>query len=153
VSTFTEASGTELPVPDTSPYHAVEMPLDKGAGWVLFAGIMFGLAAVLNIIWGIAALANSGFFVAGAHYILLTDLHAWGWIAIGFGALELLAALSIWRGGAFGRWFGIVVAGLAVVGALMSMPAAPLWSLTLVALYVFVIYGLAAYGGRPELTA
>jgi hypothetical protein len=153
VSTFTEATRTEIPVTDTTPRYAVEVPPDKGAGWVLFAGIMFALAAVLNIIWGIAAVANSGFFVAGAHYILLTDLNAWGWIAIGFGALELLAALSIWRGHAFGRWFGIVVAGLAVVGALMSMPAAPLWSLTLIALYVFVIYGLATYGGKPELTA
>lgn len=151
MSTFTPATRTEIPVNGRAT--AIDTPLDKGAGWVLFAGIMFALAAILNIIWGIAAVANSGFFVAGANYILLTNLATWGWIAIGFGALELLAALSIWRGHAFGRWFGIVVAGLAAVAALMSMPGAPFWSLTLVALYVLVIYGLAAYGGRPELTA
>jgi hypothetical protein len=63
-----------------------------------------------------------------------------------------LAALSIWRGGGFGRWFGIIVAGLATIAALMSIPAYPFWSLTLVAMYMLVIYGLAAYGGRPELT-
>jgi hypothetical protein len=34
----------------------------------------------------------------------------------------------------------------------MSIPAYPFWSLALVAMYVLVIYGLAAYGGRPELT-
>ena len=70
----------------------------------------------------------------------------------GFGALEVLAALSIWRGGGFGRWFLIIVASFATIAALMSMPAYPLWSLTLVAMYVLVIYGLAAYGCRPELT-
>jgi hypothetical protein len=135
----------------TPPTYAVREVSPKGAGWVLFAGIMLMLGAMLNVIWGIAALAGSGFFVAGADYILITSLNTWGWIAIGFGALELLAALSVWRGGGFGRWFGIFVAGIALIGALMSMPAYPFWSLTLVAIDMLVIYGLAAYGGKPEL--
>jgi hypothetical protein len=113
---------------------------------------MIALSGVLNIIWGIAAVANSHFFVANATFIL-SDLNAWGWVAIGFGALEMLGALSIWAGGAVGRWFGIVVASFAVVAALMSIPAYPFWALTLVALDVLVIYGLAAYGGNPDLTA
>jgi hypothetical protein len=112
---------------------------------------MFAVAASLNIIWGIAALSSSHFFVANAHYIL-SDLNTWGWVAIGFGAAEALAALSIWRGGSFGRWFGIIVAGFAVLVAMVSIPAYPFWSLTLVALYILVIYGLAAYGGSRALT-
>jgi hypothetical protein len=123
---------------------------EKGAGWVLFAGIMFAISACLNIIWGIAAVSNSHFFVANAHYII-SSLHTWGWIAIGFGAVEGLAVLSIWRGGQLGRWFGIVVAGFAALVAMLSIPAYPLWSLILVALDILVIYGLAAYGGKPEL--
>ena len=121
----------------------------KGTGWVLFACIMFVVAASLNIIWGIAAVSNSHFFVAGASYIL-SDLNTWGWIAIGFGAIQALAALSIWRGGAFGRWFGIIVAGLAIPLSMMSIPAYPFWALTLVAIDVLVVYGLAAYGGKPS---
>jgi hypothetical protein len=35
---------------------------------------------------------------------------------------------------------------------MMSIPAYPFWSLTLVALDILVIYGLASYGGKPELT-
>jgi hypothetical protein len=35
---------------------------------------------------------------------------------------------------------------------MVSIPAYPFWSLTLVALYILVIYGLAAYGGRRALT-
>ncbi len=131
-----------------APYEA---PTYKGAGWVLFATVMFVIAAALNVIWGIAAVSSSHFFVANAHYIL-SGLNTWGWVAIGFGAVEALTALSIWRGGGFGRWFGIIVAGLATVVALMSIPAYPFWSLVLVALYVLVIYGLAAYGGKPQPT-
>ncbi|MGZ6651793.1 MAG: DUF7144 family membrane protein, partial [Solirubrobacteraceae bacterium] len=94
--------------------------------------------------------SSSHFFVANASFIL-SDLNTWGWIAIAFGAIEFLAALSIWRGGAFGRWFGIFVAGLAVIAAMMMIPAYPFWALTLVAIDLLVIYGLAAYGGKPEL--
>ena len=67
------------------------------------------ITASLNIIWGIAAVSSSHFFVANAHYIL-GGLNTWGWIAIVFGAVELLAAASIWSGGAFGRSFGVLVA-------------------------------------------
>ncbi len=123
----------------------------KGAGWVLFATAMFVLAACLSVIWGIAAVSSSHFFVANAQYIL-SDLNTWGWIVMGIGAVEVLAALSIWRGGSFGRWFGIIVAGLGIVAAMLSIPAYPFWSLTLVALYILVVYGLAAYGGKPRLT-
>jgi len=128
-----------------------EEPSRTGAGWILFATIMFIVAATLNVIWGIAAVSNSHFFVGNAHYIV-SSLNTWGWIAIAFGAAEGLAAMSIWLGGAFGRWFGIIIAGLGCVLAMFTIPAYPFWSLTLVALSVLVVYGLAAYGGVPELT-
>ena len=134
-----------------APTYEPEESLYKGAGWILFAALMLAVAASLSIIWGIAAVSSSHFFVANAQYIL-SDLNTWGWVTIGFGAIEAFAALSIWRGGSFGRWFGIIVAGLAVLVAMVSIPAYPFWSLTLVALYILVIYGLAAYGGRPALT-
>jgi hypothetical protein len=130
------------------PLYTAEEPSYKGAGWLLFASIMFVVAASLNIIWGIAAVSNSHFFVAHATFIL-SGLNTWGWVAIVFGCVEFLAAVSIWRGGEFGRWFGIVVAGIAAVVAMMMIPAYPFWSLTLVAIDLLVIYGLAAYGGKP----
>ena len=43
------------------------------------------------------------------------------------------------------------MAGIALVTAMMAIPAYPLWSLALVALDILVIYALAAYGGKPEL--
>lgn len=94
-------------VPEVGPAltYETDEPSYKGAGWVLFATVMFVIAACLSIIWGIAAVSSSHFFVANAHYIL-SDLNTWGWVVMGFGAVEALAALSIWRGGSFGRWLG-----------------------------------------------
>lgn len=140
----------ELDFDQSMSYDAEERSY-KGAGWVLFAAIMLVMGGVLSIIWGIAAVSSSHFFVAGASYIV-SGLNTWGWIVMAFGALEALAALSIWRGGEFGRWFGIFAAGLGGVAAMMSIPAYPFWALALVAIDVLVIYGLAAYGGKPYLT-
>ena len=131
--------------------YATDESLYKRAGWLLFAGIMFVVSGSLTIIWGIAAVSSSHFFVANATYIL-SDLNTWGWIVTCFGVVEFIAAASIWRGGEFGRWFGIVVGGLAAIVAMLTIPAYPFWSLTLFALYVLVVYGLAAYGGKPYLT-
>ena len=122
----------------------------SGAGWVMFAGIMLLIAGVLNVIYGIAAIDNSKFFVhtTETQYIL-SDLNTWGWITLILGALQIVAAFSIWAGGEFGRWFGILVASLSAIGALMSVPAYPLWSLAVFTIDILIVYGLAAYGGRP----
>ena len=67
------------------------------------------------------------------------------------GTLQLVAAYSIWKGGQAGRWFGITVAMFNAVAALMSISAYPFWSLAVFTLDILVIYGLAAYGGDPDL--
>jgi hypothetical protein len=122
---------------------------ESGVGWIMFAGIMLMIAGVLNVIYGIAAIDNSKFFVhtTETQYII-SSLNTWGWVTLILGALQIVAAFSIWAGGEFGRWFGICIAGLSAIGALMAIPAYPFWSLAVFAIDILIIYGLAAYGGR-----
>ena len=120
---------------------------EAGGGWILFAGIMLMLVGILNVIWGIAAIGDSSFFIHDTRYIL-SNLNTWGWVTVILGAVQILAAYSIWSGNQFGRWVGITVAGLSSIGALMSIPAYPFWSLAIFAVDILVIYGLAAYGGQ-----
>jgi hypothetical protein len=125
----------------------------QGAGWVVFAGIMILIAGVLNCIWGIAAIDKASFFIEDERYIV-SDLSTWGWIILIVGVLQLFAAFSIWAGGTYGRLVGIVSASLGAIGALLSIPGFPLWSLAVFFLNILVIYGLAAYGGqRSGLTS
>ena len=118
-------------------------------GWLLFAAIMIAIAGVLNVIYGIAAIGDSRFFVEDTRYIL-SGLNTWGWITMFIGVLQLVACVSIVRGGEFGRWFGIVVASLSAIGALLALPGYPFWSLAIFAVDILIIYGLAAYGGRAR---
>ena len=111
-------------------------------GWWVFAAILLGVSGVLNIIWGIAAIGNSHFFTANAHYIF-SNLNTWGWITLIIGAVELFAAFSLFQGGGFGRVIGIIAATLAALDALLSIPAAPFWSICVFALSIIVLYELA----------
>jgi hypothetical protein len=119
----------------------------RGAGWLMFAGIMLLMVGVLNVIYGIAAIGDSSFFANDTRYIL-SGLNTWGWVTLIVGVVEILAAFSIWSGNQFGRWFGIAVAGLSAIAALLAIPAYPLWSLAIFAVDILIIYGLSAYGGQ-----
>ena len=112
------------------------------SGWWVFAGVLLLVAGVLNIIYGIAAIGDSKFFSDNVTYII-SGLNTWGWIILIVGVLELVAAFSLFSGGEFGRWFGIFIAALNAMAALLSIPAYPFWSLAIFALAIIIIYKLA----------
>lgn len=124
----------------------------RGAGWLMFAGIMILIVATLNIIYGIAAIDGARFFIEDEKFIL-SDLSTWGWIILVIGVLQLFAGFSIWAGGEYGRWIGIITASVSAIGALLTIPGYPFWSLAIFAIDILIIYGLAAYGGRQTTTA
>lgn len=112
------------------------------SGWWVFAGVLLLVASVLNIVYGIAAIGDSNFFVDEVEFII-SGLNLWGWVHLIVGVFELVAAFSLFSGGEFGRWFGIFVASLNAIGALLALPAAPFWSLAIFALAIIIVYKLA----------
>jgi hypothetical protein len=130
--------------PGRSAYYDQE----RGSGWITFAGVLIVMVAILNIIDGIAAIASSSFFVDNARYIVFDDLKTWGWIVLGLGVIQVLVAFGVWAGNQLARWTGIVFVSLNAIAQLLFIPAYPFWSLSIFALDVLVLYGLAAHGGR-----
>lgn len=112
------------------------------SGWWVFAGVLLLIAGVLNIVYGIAAIGDSKFFAQNVEFII-SSLNTWGWLLLIIGVLELVAAFSLFSGGEFGRWFGIFVASLNAIGALLAIPAYPFWSLAVFALAIIIVYKLA----------
>ena len=60
-------------------------------GTEAFVGTLLMLAGVLNLAFGIAAVANSHFYVGDTHY-LFSSLHTWGWIVIILGIVQITAS-------------------------------------------------------------
>jgi uncharacterized membrane protein (DUF2068 family) len=120
---------------------------EHGQGLVTFAGVMLLIAAVLNTIYGIAAIDKAHFFTQHARYIF-GNLNTWGWFLLALGILQAFAAFAIWRGTPWARWFGVACASVNAILQMMWIPAYPVLAMTILALDITVIYGLLAYGGR-----
>jgi hypothetical protein len=114
---------------------------------LLFAATMLGLAGVLSIFDGIAALSKASFYAANAHFVF-SDLRTWGWFMLIVGALLIVAAMGVFSGSGFARWFGIFAAALSAITHFGAMQSYPFWSLIVFSLDVLVIYALAVYGGK-----
>ena len=120
---------------------------EHGQGLVTFAGIMLTIAAVLNTLYGIAAIDSANFFTQNARYVF-GDLNTFGWCVVALGVIQFCAALAIWRGAAWGRWFGVASASANAILQMLWLPSSHVLGLTVMALDIVAIYGLVAYGGR-----
>jgi len=136
---------------DSSPasgYAAVAAPeADAGSGWVFFAGLMLLLLGVMNVIYGIAAISNSTFYVADAKYIL-SDLNTYGWVVLVIGVIQVLVAIGVFASVQVARWLGVLFVSLNLIAQLLWISAYPLAGLAFVAIDVLVLYGLIAHGHR-----
>jgi hypothetical protein len=124
---------------------AAEPRVERGEGWVSFAGIMIAVVGTLNVIYGIAAISNSRFYFRDVTYII-SNLNTYGWLVLCIGALQVAAAFGIFARAGWARWVGIISAAANMVVQLVYLPAYPLASLALMAIDILVIYGLVAYG-------
>ena len=124
----------------------------EGYGLIIFAVAVLAVVGCFNLIDGIAAVARSHVFVAGAHYVV-GDLRTWGWVTLILGALQLLAALGVMAGNQLARWFGVAVVGLSAIAMMFFIPAYPFWALMIIAVDVVALYALCAYGSKENLAA
>lgn len=115
------------------------------AGWVVFAGFMLLVIGAFDIIQGIVALLKREVYVVGDNGLIITNsFNAWGWGLLIWGIILLLAGLSLFAGGGFGRWFAIIVVVINLIGQFAWFPAYPLWSLIVILLSVAVLWALTA---------
>ena len=124
----------------------------SGYGLILFAAVLLLMVGFFNMIYGIAAIANSHVFVAGAHYVFANQ-RTWGWITLIIGVLQLVAAAGILAGNQLARWSAVAVLALNAIDMMFFVPAYPFWALTIIAVDVVALYGLCAYGSRENLAA
>ena len=119
----------------------------KFGSWMVFAGILFLLLGLFNIMWAIAAFAADDDFVVDE--LLFGDLTLWGFLFLIVAAAQLWAAWLIGIRNPWGRVLGIGLACLSATFAMLTFGARPLWAATVLALDLLAIYGLAVHGDKP----
>lgn len=115
---------------------------------ILFTTAMLLVIGVFDLIQGFVALFKDDVFVVGATGLVLsTDYTTWGWALIAWGAILVLAAISLIGLGGFGRWFSIAAVGVNMIGQFAFFPAYPLWSLIVIGISAVVLWALT-FGWR-----
>ena len=123
--------------------------VDPGKGWILFAGIMLAIIGTINVVFGIAAVSDSEFYVRDVEFVI-SGLKTWGWFLIVIGAAQLLTAVGVFRLSEAARWAGIAFASANIIVQFLVLPAHPVSALMIVFVDIIIIFGLLTYGGRDR---
>ncbi|MGH3911378.1 MAG: DUF7144 family membrane protein [Pseudonocardiaceae bacterium] len=117
-------------------------------GWVLlFAGCMMIILGTFQVIGGLVAVFNDGYYVVtGNNLLVRVDYTGWGWVHVIIGALVLPAGFGVLVGQTWARIVGLVFAGLSAIVNLGFLAAFPVWSALMIVLDVVVLYALSMHG-------
>jgi len=104
--------------------------------------MMMMIGGVWHAMAGIAALVHDDIYVTTPEYLHSFDLTVWGWVQL---LLGLLVAVAGFKGQVWARFVGIALACLSLIASFLFMPLYPIWSLSIIALDVFVVWAFATY--------
>jgi predicted membrane protein len=119
-------------------------------GWAAIGAILMMVVGVFQILSGIFGLVNSQWVVLGYSGYFLVDVRGLAIWYIVIGAVLLFGGLYVVRGAAWARVVGVVAASLAIISQLFMLPVHPIWSILLIALYVFALIGFVVMEGPLE---
>ena len=133
---------------DRAPISPARDEGSRMVGFVTFGALMMMLIGAFEVLMGTTALFNSGYFPAGEDGLfVVTSYPAWGWAHILLGVLMIGAGVGLLRSRMWARVVGIALAMIIAVVNMGFADTAPLWSLTVIALCVTVIFAIAMHGG------
>jgi hypothetical protein len=117
------------------------------AGWVAFAGVMLIMLGSFQIVQGLVALFDDGFYLVRPNGLVVdVDYNTWGWIHTVIGIVGVLAGIGLLAGNMAARVAGVVIAALSALVNLAFISAYPVWSTILIAFDVIVIYAIIVHG-------
>jgi hypothetical protein len=120
-------------------------------GWIVFAATLAFIVGVFDVIEGIVALFRNSYYLVGANGLVVNvNYTTWGWVHIAIGAVLIATALGLFAGQTWARVLGIIIASLSAIVNFGFLAAYPWWSLTVIAIDVFIIYALCAHGAEMK---
>jgi hypothetical protein len=121
-------------------------PSGWATGLIVFAAVMMMMAGSFQALAGLVAIFEDEFYVTTPDYLLQLDATGWGWIHLLLGLVVLGAGFAVLSGQTWGRVVGIILAAVSAFANFAFIPYYPFWSMTIIALDIFVIWALASHG-------
>ncbi|MFJ7337326.1 hypothetical protein ACIQUU_29265 [Streptomyces sp. NPDC101116] len=101
-------------------------------GVTVFAAIMLMVTGIIDVVRGVAEIAEDDIFATTRTYIFAFDLTAWGWIHAALGAVAFIISFGLFRASTWARVTGVAVAALVIIANFIVMIAASgfiIWAL------------------------
>ncbi|MFJ8661289.1 hypothetical protein [Streptomyces sp. NPDC093795] len=136
---------------NTAPHRKPQSSTSSGAwaaGGTLFAGVLMLVTGIMDILQGIAGIAEDDVYTRVGDYVFKFNLTTWGWIHLILGLILVIVGYGILKGAEWGRVAGIALASLNVLLHFLFLPYQPWWSLFTMAVSIFVIWALATDEGH-----
>jgi len=116
-------------------------------GWIVFAGTMMMLLGVFHMFEGLIALFRHSYIAFPTSGLTIQVSYTqWGWLQLIAGALVFLAGLGLFTGRMWARALAVILVSVSALVSFAWATAFPVWSITLLALDLVVIYALIAHG-------
>ncbi|ETT27696.1 DUF7144 family membrane protein [Rhodococcus aetherivorans] len=120
------------------------------AGTSVGAAVIMATVGIVQLLQGIAAVAEDELFVQGPEYTFKFDFTAWGWIHIVLGVVLVVVGIALITGATWARVAAIVVAALSILANFLWLPYYPWWSILIIALDVVVIWAVSTWNPRAD---
>ena len=101
---------------------------------------------VFQAIEGLVAIFDDDWYVVTRHYTFDLDVTAYGWIHLILGIVILLAGCALFAGKVWGGVLAIFLAILSAIANFFFIPYYPFWSITIIALCIWVIWSVTRPG-------
>ena len=120
-------------------------------GWIVFAGVMMLMMGAFHVIQGLVALFQDTYYLVGQEGLVVqVDYTTWGWVHTILGAVVILAGIALLAGQMWARIVAIILAFGSALVNIAFLGAYPLWSLTMIAIDVLVIYAVTMHGSEMK---
>jgi hypothetical protein len=117
------------------------------AGWVVFGGVMLIVLGIFQLVQGLVALFDDGFYLVRPNGLVVdVDYNTWGWIHSGIGVVGILTGIGLLAGNMVARVVGVAIAVLSAIVNLAFISAYPVWSAILIVIDVIVIFAIVVHG-------
>lgn len=110
---------------------------------VAFAGVLLLVTSGMQILQGLAAIANGDIYAAGSDYLYQFDMTTWGIIQLVLGGLGVVVAIGILMRASWAQVVGMVIAGLSALTNFAFLPQYPFGAIVLIAANILVIWALS----------
>jgi hypothetical protein len=142
----TSTSGGGATVPRQS---MEESEVTGWVGWIVFAGTMMMILGVFHAFEGLIALFRHAYIAFPTQGLTIQVSYTqWGWLQLVAGVLVFFAGLGLFTGRTWARAVAVILVAISALVNFAWATTFPVWSITLLAIDLFVIYALIAHGAE-----